>query len=202
MQRTITPFRVTLILDADKSAVAQIERMETLTEDDGTVILSRALPAQPLEFPLSGELLGDLSAQAIARCKELDEQIETLTKNHAESLAAKDAEKEAAETSNTNAMTLLASRTLELESAQAKITEDSSTIETLTADLAAAKAETQGVYQFRDNLLAMLASGADPMEVAKEALGTLKDKRRAAGLAKIEDLAAQTNAIKVELGIE
>jgi len=107
----------------------------------------------------------------------------------------------------------LESRDAYLQQREAKITDLTEINELLRIErdeagkaLAQSQAETQGVYQFRDALLHKLeATGGDPekvAEVAKEALGTLEDKRRAAALAEVEKLEAEVAARKAELGLQ
>ena len=76
MTRETKPFRITLILDGN-NAVAQLESMERIFDDDGTTVLSaRALPAVPLDFPLSESILGAVNAAALARIAELEAELE------------------------------------------------------------------------------------------------------------------------------
>ena len=76
MNSTTSPFRITLILDGS-SAVAQMEQMERILDDDGTVITARALPAEPLDFPLSEAILGAVNTAALDRIAALEAELET-----------------------------------------------------------------------------------------------------------------------------
>jgi len=83
MTKTISPFRITIIL-GDESPVAQVERMERVLDDDGSIIASKVLPAETLAMPLSKDIIGAVNAG-------LMEQVATLATERDEAVSAKEA---------------------------------------------------------------------------------------------------------------
>ena len=116
MQRTITPFRITVILDGN-SAVAQLENMERVIDDDGSTISSRALPPEPLVYPLSSEVLGATASAALARVTELEADLATATTAKTDAEAAQASAESAQATAEAQAATL----TEQLATAQAQL---------------------------------------------------------------------------------
>lgn len=93
MTRTITPFRITLILDGD-NAVAQLEQMERVIDDDGTTVLSaRALPAETLPFPMSKKFLDKVTTDALEVVEKLNAKLAKKDAEKAAAVAEKEAEK-------------------------------------------------------------------------------------------------------------
>jgi hypothetical protein len=135
MQREIKPFRVTLILDGD-NAVAQLEQMERIYEDDGVALISaRALPAEPLAFPLAKKFLDKVTAETLVAVEKLTAAQAAKESAHAEALAAKDAKIDDLKAKQVEALAA-----------------NNATIATLTAELHTAKAALESARSItRDN---------------------------------------------------